>query len=414
MSNEYHVLKEIQVRDTETNEVGFAHIIDDFGYKEATCSSQDIVSGFCTPFTKSGAIVTCEPVEGYPLDVKWQTKNLINPIAYMRDSSPATTLNGDVFTSVTTNSAVYLNTGWGGKLETHPAGTYTVTVIPVSEEVNFFVIIKSKASGTQLFYKKANASNGYTLTFTAKEEFYLQIAGGDSTMWGTYSYKLQLEEGATATAYEPYTETTRCGKNLFNYKEWIAYANRAYPSTNHVAQEEIEHLGRKCFSYRVYRSNRDEYFRNIRFKPNIQYTIKLSMAMKYGSNTEYQIPALLCVYTDGTSTYVQPSMAYDDKFVEVTTISAAGKTISHLVIPNFSASGIVYIPIDSCVIMEGTTAKYESYTGETFVPGEQISALPGVNNLWANNGIITVSGNTSFAAQLEQLKNAILARGANI
>ena len=380
-------------------------------------SSKNTIDKLCPTFTESGAVVTCEPVEGYPLEVEWKTKNLINPIAYMTgNDNSATTLNGDVFTSVTTNGSTYLNTGWGGKLETHPAGTYTVTVIPVSEGVNFFVVINSKASGTQLFYKKANASNGYTLTFTAKEEFYLQITGGDSTMWGTHSYKLQLEEGATATAYEPYAETatiTRCGKNLFNYKDWIAYANMAYPSTNHVAGE-IEYLGRKCFSYRMYRSNKDMFFTNIRFKPNTRYTAKMSMAMQYGSNTEQQIPAFLFIYTDGTNTYVQPDMAYRDKFVEITATSTAGKTISHLVIPNFSASGIVYIPIDSCVIMEGTTAEYAPYTGETFAQGEQIPAVQGINNLWADSGLLTVSGKADPVAKLEKLENAILTMGANV
>ena len=217
----------------------------------------------------------------------------------------------------------------------------------------------------------------------------------------------------TVTAEETAT-ITRCGKNLFNYKDWIAYANSAYPSTNHVAGE-VEYLGRKCFSYRVYRSIKDMHFTNIRFKPNTQYTIKLQMAMQYGSNTEYKLPALLFMYTDGTSSYVPNSeTVYTDKFVEFTVTSTARKTISHLTIPNFAASGIVYIPVDSCVITEGTTAEYAPYTGETFAQGEQIPAVQGINNLWADSGLLTVSGKADPVARLEKLENAILAMGANV
>lgn len=222
-----------------------------------------------------------------------------------------------------------------------------------------------------------------------------------------YPLEVTAEEGATIT---------RCGKNLFNYKDWIAYASSVYPSTNHPAYEEIEYLGRKCFSYRVFRSVAKK-FTNIRFKPNTQYTAKLQIAMQYGSNTEYAIPAFMIMYTDGSASSYVPigsTLVYRDKFVEVSVTSTAGKTISHLIIPSFGSTGIVYIPIDSCVIEEGTTAEYAPYTGDTFAPGEPIPAIQGVNSIFADTGDVTVKGKADPVAIINKLTNAIVALGGNV
>lgn len=219
-----------------------------------------------------------------------------------------------------------------------------------------------------------------------------------------YPLEVTAEEGATIT---------RCGRNLFNYKDWIAYASTVYPSTNHLAYEEIEYLGRKCFSYRAFRSVNKK-FTNIRFKPNTQYTAKLQIAMQYGSNTEYNIPAFLFMYTDGSSSYVPVggTTVYADKFVEVSVTSTAGKTISHLMIPSFGSTGILYVPIDSCVIEEGKTAEYAPYTCDTFQPGEPITAIQGVNTIFANTGDVTVKGKADPVAIIDKLTNAVLAMGS--
>jgi hypothetical protein len=222
-----------------------------------------------------------------------------------------------------------------------------------------------------------------------------------------YPLEVTAEEGATIT---------RCGKNLFNYKDWVTYANSAHPSTSYPAREEVEFLGRKCFSYHPYRTNKDLYFTNIRFKPNTQYTIKMQIAMKYGSNTEYQIPAMLFLYTDGASNYIPATSTtvYSDKFVEASVTSTAGKTISMLSIPGFASGATLYIPIDSCVIEEGTTAEYAPYTGDTFAPGEPIPAIQGVNNIFADTGDVTVKGKADPVAIINKLTNAILSLGGNV
>lgn len=383
---------------------------DDSKVSSKAWSSKNTIDKLCPTFTERGAIVTCEPVEGYPLDVKWQTKNLINPIAYMTgNDNPATTLNGDVFTSVTTNGSTYLNTGWGGKLKTHPAGTYTVTVIPVSEGINLYVVINSKASGTQLFYKKANASNGYTLTFTAKEEFYLQITGGDSTMWGTHSYKLQLEEGATATAYEPYAETatiTRCGKNLvaYPYAETTRTVNGITFTDNKDGSITINGTANAHAVF--YLGDRVKW--NV--KPGEPYTGKLHKVSGSNSGT---IQFVANYYAVGQSAYwgwmtmngftpttgkCPSDMAYMAAYLLV----LSGTTCTNLVVKPQMEYGTVateYVPYQQ---------------GGTFAQGEQIPALKGVNTIFADVGIVTVTGKANPAAEIEKLKNAILAMGANV
>ena len=57
---------------------------------------------------------------------------------------------------------------------------------------------------------------------------------------------------------------------------------------------------------------------------------------------------------------------------------------------------------------------YEPYQGDTFVPGDTIHALPGVNTIWADSGNITVTGRANPAAIIEKLTNAIIAFGGNI
>lgn len=62
-----------------------------------------------------------------------------------------------------------------------------------------------------------------------------------------------------------------------------------------------------------------------------------------------------------------------------------------------------------------TPTAYEPYReGEAIQAGQQIAALPGVNTFLADSGVITVSGKANPAAEIEKLKNAILAMGANV
>lgn len=133
-------------------------------------------------------------------------KNLANPAQLIKDSYQ-TTLDGDIFTSTTTNGTVYVNNDWTHKAQYHPPGTYTASVIPVSENVKLSILIYNRAGGV-ICNHVAMESRGFSKTFTANEDFRFAIGGGDSSMHGTHSYKLQLETGSVATEYEPYSGIT--------------------------------------------------------------------------------------------------------------------------------------------------------------------------------------------------------------
>ena len=214
---------------------------------------------------------------------------------------------------------------------------------------------------------------------------------------------------------------TRCGKNMFDYKDWVAYCNRAL--TSNLAKEEVEYLGEKCFVYRAYRSNSSLYYTKIKFKPNTQYTFKLSMAFDYDNNESYPACPALCVGYDSGWDYIQAPTAYKDKFVEVKFTTPVNKTVKSLFIANFSPAAIVYIPIDKCVIQEGTTAEYAPYVGDTFtldlwqtVYGGTLDSVYGgtldwttgvLTAQWKCEEVVAVNSITSTGFAVINMKNKI-------
>lgn len=129
-------------------------------------------------------------------------KNLIDPAEYMKQSG-STTLNGDVFTTNFTSGGAYVNRWTGAK--THPAGTYTISAIPVDGDIHLSIFVYDDATEKAIKSLNGNSvtTGNHTLTFTASAPCRITIAGAVSYP-GTYSYKLQLEVGTTATAYAPY------------------------------------------------------------------------------------------------------------------------------------------------------------------------------------------------------------------
>ena len=357
-------------------------------------SSKNTIDKLCPSFTESGAVVTCEPVEGYPLEVAWQTKNLL-------------TTDTVELTSNAMNKTI-----WTGSLSapfvlSADLSQLTETGTSVGAGLLELIIDGSSvyAGGSVLSGDKGYVVKSGTLTKV--------IVINWTAHKGTA--KFQLEVGTQKTAFEPYAETaniTRCGKNLFDYKKWVAFA-KASNNNSSNAKENVTHWGRECFSYPLYRTDTSIFFTDIKFKPNTQYTFKMQGAInsKYSSTW---ISAIAIIYEDGTQSSYVSGICYDNRFVEMEITSQAGKTIKHLAVQRNTAEAVLYVPIDSCVIMEGTTAEYVPYTGETFAQGEQIPAVQGINNLWADSGIITVSGRADLSAKVKRLENVILAMGANV
>ena len=159
-------------------------------------------------------------------------KNLIDPKAYAKNSIN-TILNGDVFTTTFKSGGIHVNTlGSGDLIVKYPAGTYTISVVAVSENVNFYFYFYSSANPTvgnqidqrHVYLTKAGDVRYFTMTFNT--ETIITIVGNYQNLIEC-SYKLQLEQGESYTGYAPYENIrpiigynalnlTRCGKNLLN------------------------------------------------------------------------------------------------------------------------------------------------------------------------------------------------------
>lgn len=198
-------------------------MVDDFVVtSETTWSSQRIVDRLCPSFREKGSVVACNPIEVYPLEVITHIpetddgtvsltlchteKNLCDPLEYIKDKNGTVSVDGDVFTVTFPNSAKTLNCNYvPGYTETLPAGTYTVTFVPVSEgacaSINVYAFANNAVVGSCMNMRKGGQ---LSFTFTAKETCYVCIVGPASAYYGTHSFKLQIEVGQQATAYEPF------------------------------------------------------------------------------------------------------------------------------------------------------------------------------------------------------------------
>ena len=85
------------------------------------------------------------------------------------------------------------------------------------------------------------------------------------------------------------------------------------------------------------------------------------------------------------------------------------------VILQFSKNSTVTNAKVQVQIEKGNTATaFDPYNDETFAPGDTIRALPGVNNIWADTGNVTVTGKADPVAVINKLTNAIVALGGNV
>ncbi len=183
--------------------------------------------------TISGEVIRVDDVS--PLEhmakVKVSRKNVFD---YKRavTASNETTIDGDVITTNFKNGAVYFNIRGFTSRTVLPEGTYTATIVPVSETFRVLAIVYDTAGNTIASKILASSSGVLTFTFTANSDFVFSLAGDyGGGVLGTFSYKIQIEEGDKSTGWLPYVDdiasvkVTRYGKNPF----WVdAYLeNRA-------------------------------------------------------------------------------------------------------------------------------------------------------------------------------------------
>lgn len=169
------------------------------------------VDKLCPPFAESGSAVTCEPVEGYPLEVVSRIEPVqrgtgdpspenIRPISgYDKVKLPRCGKNlippGAVTLAQTTNVMAWVDTG-----KILPAGTYTASV----NTKCLGVYVVNYATKTNFAY----AYNANSLTFTLTEPMAVYLDFYANSLTAENAASAQLELGPTATAYEPYRGET--------------------------------------------------------------------------------------------------------------------------------------------------------------------------------------------------------------
>lgn len=208
----------------------------------------------------------------------------------------------------------------------------------------------------------------------------------------------------------------RMGKNHFNYKDFVAYANKVY--TSKPAQESIKYDGEDCFSFFLARNNgNQDYYTNIPFAPNTQYTITMSIAVT-GLTAPSQI--IVIGYTDGTSDRRLAVTKTDGTFEKVVVTTEAGKTVKNLIITNNSGSITCYVKKDMQIEIGTDSTEAESYVEpvEYYSNGEPIkipSLYPTtvVTCIGADGLGITAEYNRDINKVIANLENAISTLGGS-
>ena len=182
---------------TITTPLARSAVADDTGVSKKTWSSKNTVDKLCPTFTESGAVVVCEPVEGYPLEVTAQDGATITRCG--KNLSMANE-KGTFTGTVTRRFATPLPAGkytWSyGSYEC--GGDLAPNVVPFDESGTAF-------GGCGFIFNET--SNKYK-TFTVAKPIYGMYLYSNG--WAVQSRditstinQLQLEIGDTATAYEP-------------------------------------------------------------------------------------------------------------------------------------------------------------------------------------------------------------------
>lgn len=368
------------------------------------CSLMDVVDKLCPSFTESGAVVTCEPVEGYPLAVEWQKKNLFNEVAWHESHGFTLQEDGSWYCS-TLSETCFTNA------EKRPGSMYLTATMKTDVETTPFYLIAYYTDGTMSTTLAVNKGENTFVTKTLTTDSAKTVDYIKWTYGGAGSYYLKnVMISFVDHVYEPYAETaniTRCGKNLIDMNDWVKNGCAT------IAEDGSYHVD-VLSMYNTYgRPETGKYL----YKPeNGSIPLVCTATAKKDSTVETGgCFGVVFYYTDGT----KDSHSNYGSIVngESVYFTKTFKSDPNKIIDRVGFSWCNYNAWVKDVQLEcGTVATaYEPYkTSETFTIGEQIPALPGSNTIFADSGIVTVSGKTNPAAEIEKLKNAILAMGANV
>ena len=138
------------------------------------------------------------------------------------NNSLDTIYDEDTITTTFTSGTLYINKN---RKVIYPAGTYTVSIVPVSENISCSIWLYD-IDGVETFVKAFSLiSTTMSQTVTSDKDFAIAFGGyggANGAGYGTHSFKIQIEKGSYASAYTPYTDQFRIvgqSKNLFNVED---------------------------------------------------------------------------------------------------------------------------------------------------------------------------------------------------
>lgn len=179
---------------------------------EYSWSSKNTVDKLCPSFAESGSVVTCEPLEDYPLEVVSE----LDDIGKMWQEITLTQCGKNLFDFQQGTYQVNYTTGirYGYALKM-PPGTYTLYAKQIGEGSHF---VYGRHHGADGSYKAdirlVQDTQFYTRTVTVETGDVLYIYDGISSHGEVSAnamfanFQVQIEAGSVKTDYEPYNGVT--------------------------------------------------------------------------------------------------------------------------------------------------------------------------------------------------------------
>ena len=375
---------------TITTPIARSAVADDKSVSKNPWSSKNTVDKLCPTFTESGSVVTCEPVEGYPLEVEWHRKNLWKVDTNVIDG-------GYLSPSGNTATIAYASGAYTVFVPCEPNTTYTVSKF-AGKRFGFGYSVDRPDVGVTVYgYTSVGDATSLTTTTGADAKYlvaYVYFDGTDASImsWNDAKHTVQIELGNTATAYQPYAETatiTHCGKNILNMDAELG---------DYFTKDGDIYTGT---------FNKEGY----RFAPWVDAFIPANNTLTFSADVVEKTTVsahplqILLLHEDGTQTIMSLTMKANlTKNVVRYRVFLSNEDIN------------LYIRFRNPQLEIGKTATaYEPYRGSTtYAPNEPIPAFDGTNVIYPNVGTVTVTGKANPSAIIEKLTNAILSLGGNV
>lgn len=355
--------------------------------------------------TASGEVIRVDdvsPIE-HTVKAKVKSKNLFN--AYDCTVSRLTKAdNGTLISSIEDYyySTIYVPSTIVNKFF-YCGNTLTFSAPETPDEGKVAIVVFGTRTNGETYQEVTSEIGKKTISITVADDFTaitrveLRVNRRSSSFTDTETVytQIQLEEGDTATEYEPYVDpstvtVTRSGKNMFNPNrlleahEWSVidgvYSGYAYPL-------------HELYNYQtgvplVYG-----------FKVNTQYIFSLR---GYVDATEEKTGVVFQFkYSDGTLSYLYVKHTSETPY---TMVSTAGKTVVALY-ASYGTSITTYLK--DIQLEEGTSqTDYEAYLGTTYTP-EADGTVNGITSLSPTMTLLTDTAGVTIEAEYNQDSNSV-------